>query len=108
MKKVFLILVVCLCLVSCREDIVIDPPVIEFDYALVVKNETSGSIYVTSDDIVGSFVYIEPQEQSSTIHPKRETIDLKFSGDGTFWKPIKKTITLQKDEIVVFTFKYPE
>ena len=97
---------VLLMLSSCRDDKVINEPPYN-PYGAILINDTKGQIYVENTQLVIGMPNLEPGDCTESVYSPTANVIVNYFGEGTYFKKIEKTYTLEKDKISNISLTYP-
>lgn len=106
MKKIIPILFSLLILSSCRDNKVVDEPAYN-PYGVVLVNNTNGQIYVESSQLVMGMPELESGASTAPIYSPTANVTVEYFGEGTYFKKMEKSFTLEKDKTITISLTYP-
>lgn len=74
-------------------------PPIENDYRVIFRNESHANIYIQSQQLTSPLIELSSMEESDTIYSSNNKIEIKWFGEGTYYKTCVKDFLLKKDDV---------
>ena len=115
MKKILFILLSLLIFTSCTNDEPTTPNEDEKEflaknpYSVIFENKTDGDLYLKCEGLASSnFPTLKKGEISDTYRGTKPNITVEYTGEGTHFTTIKKSIALSKEKTVSVALTYPE
>lgn len=114
MKNIFLILFSLFIFVSCTKDEPSSPIddekefLVENPYSVIFENRTDGDLYLKCEGLASNhFPTLKQGAISDKYHGANQEISIEYSGEGTHFSTVKKTISLSKETTVRVYLTYP-